>query len=146
MWFLCAKDDNGHQSNPRGTLIMICDVTILLGNTVKHIFSCPLKYSSWIFTASKYIFSLFKKWLFYVRYLFSPRNLSILIFHLSIQVSLSLKLIVQVTLALIYGTLFNSALPTYVTSLAANVANTETCKSFFTDERTRKITYVANPI
>ena len=118
----------------------------MLRNTVKHIFPCPLKYSFWLFTASKYVFSLFKKWLFYVRYLLAPRNLSIQIFNQSIQVSLSLKLIVQVTLALIYRTLFNSVLPTYVSSQPTPAANTWICKSLFNDERTRKITSVANPI
>ena len=53
------------------------------------------KYSSWLFTASKYVFFLSKTWL-------AQKNLSIQIFNLSIQVSLSLKLIVQVTLAIIY--------------------------------------------
>ena len=44
----------------------ICDdvITILFGNTMKHIFSCALKYSSGLFTASKLAFSLLKKWSF----------------------------------------------------------------------------------
>ena len=89
-----------------------------------YIFISPEILASWLFTASKYVFSLFKKWLFYVRYLLAPRNLSIQIFNLSIQVSLSLKLIVQVTLALIYGTMFNSVLPKYVTSQPRPVGST----------------------
>ena len=89
-----------------------------------YIFMSPKILASWSFTASKYVFSLFKKWLFYVRYLLAPRNLSIQIFNQSIQVSLLLKLTVQVTLALICGTLFNSVLPTYVTSHPTPVANT----------------------
>ena len=80
----------------RGTLKTICDVNILLGNAIKHIFSYPLKYSSWLFTASKYVFSLSKTWFFkLLRYLLTTRNLSIQIFNLNIQVSLALKLIVQ---------------------------------------------------
>ena len=35
----------------------ICDVNMLLGNTMEHIFSCPVKYSSWLFTA--YYFKMF---------------------------------------------------------------------------------------
>ena len=53
-----------------------------------------------------------------------PDISGIQIFHLNIQVSLSLKLMVQVTLALIYRTLFNSVLPTYVTLQPKPVANT----------------------
>ena len=68
----------------------------------------------------------------------ATRNLSIQIFNLSIQVSLSLKQIVQVTLMLIYGTFFNSVLSTYVASQPTLVANKETSKSLFTT--------VANPI
>ena len=89
-----------------------------------YIFMSSKILASWLFTASKYVFSSFNKWLFYVRYLLSPRNLSIQIFNQSIHVSLSLKLIVQGTLALIYGTLFNSVLSTYVTSQPTPVANT----------------------
>ena len=108
----------------RGTLKTICDVNILLGNAIKHIFSYPLKYSSWLFTASKYVFSLSKTWFFkLLRYLFTPRNLSIQIFNLNIQVSLALKLVVQVTLALTYGTLFNLVLHTYVISQPTPVTN-----------------------
>ena len=51
-----------------------------------YIFMSPKILASWSFTASKYVFSLFKKWLFYVRYLLAPRNLSIQIFNQSIQV------------------------------------------------------------
>ena len=83
---------------------------------------------------------------FYLRHGFFKLDIiqSIQIFNLSIQVSLSLKLIVHVALELIYGTLFSSVLPMYVTSQPTLVANT--WKSLLTDERIRKVISVANPI
>ena len=57
-----------------------------------------------------------------------------------------MKLIVQLTLALIYGIFLNSAVPTYLTSQPTLVANAYINKSLFTYERTRKITSVANSI
>ena len=81
-----------------------------------------------------------------LRYLLPSKTLIIQIFNLSIQVSLSPKLIVQITLALIYGTLFNSVQPLYVISQPTTVANTYIIKSLFSDERTRKITSTANCI
>ena len=57
-----------------------------------------------------------------------------------------MKLIVDVTLALIYGIFLNSAVPTYLTSQPTLVANAYINKSLFTYERTRKITSVANSI
>ena len=83
---------------------------------------------------------------FYLRHGFFKLDIiqSIQIFNLSIQVSLSLMLIVHVTLELIYGTLFSSVLPMYVTSQPTLVANT--WKSLLTDERIRKDISVANPI
>ena len=59
---------------------------------------------------------------------------------------MSLKLIVQVTLALIYGTLFSSVIPMRVISQLTLVASTYINKSLFTDERTRINTSVANSI
>ena len=115
----------------------------MFGNTIKHIFLCFIKCSFGLFTASKFVFSLSKKWSFYVRYLLPSQTLIIQIFNMSIQVSLSLKLIVQVTLALTFGTLFNSVLPTYVISQPTPVANTQIIESLFTDKRTRKVTSVA---
>ena len=62
---------------------------------------------------------------------------------MNIQVSLSLELIVQVTLALKFETLFNSVLPKYVISQLTPVADTQIIESLFTDKRTRKVTSVA---
>ena len=59
---------------------------------------------------------------------------------------MTLKLIEQLTLALIYGISLNSAVPTYLTSQPTLVANAYINKSLFTYERTRKITSVANSI
>ena len=58
---------------------------------------------------------------------------------------MTLKLIVQLTLALTYGTFLNSAVPTYLTSQRSPVANRYINKSLFTYERTRNNT-VANSI
>ena len=59
---------------------------------------------------------------------------------------MTLKLIVQVTLALIYGIFLNSAVPKYLISQPTLVANAYINKSLFTYERTRKITSVADSI
>ena len=63
-----------------------------------------------------------------------------------IWASSTLKLIAQLTLALIYGIFLNSAVPTYLTSQSTLVANAYINKSLFTYERTRKITSVGNSI
>ena len=63
-----------------------------------------------------------------------------------IWVSSTLKLIVELTLALIYGIFLNSAVPTYLTSQPTLVANAYINKSLFTYERTRKITSVGKSI
>ena len=59
---------------------------------------------------------------------------------------MTLKLIVQLTLAPIYGIFLNSVVPTYLTSQPTLVVNAYLNKSLFTYERTRKITSVASPI
>ena len=63
-----------------------------------------------------------------------------------IWASSTLKLIAQLTLALIYGIFLNSAVPTYLTSQPTLVANAYINKSLFTYEITRKITSVGNSI
>ena len=65
-------------------------------------------------------------------------------FSLSIQVYLTLKLIVQATLALIYGIVFKSVVQTYLILQSPPVANNKINTSLFTDKSTRKITSVAN--
>ena len=72
------------------------------------------------------------------------RKVTIQILNLNNQVSLPLKLIVHITLALIYGTFFSSVAPTYVISQLTSLANAQINKSLFTDERTRKIISAAN--
>ena len=72
--------------------------------------------------------------------------MSIQIFNMSIQVSLTLKLKVQVALELIYGIFFDSVVPTYLILQPTQVADTQINQSLFTDDRTRKITIVANTI
>ena len=59
---------------------------------------------------------------------------------------MTLKLIVQLTLALIYGMFLNSIASTYLTSQPKVVANAYIKKSLFTYEKTRKMTSVANSI
>ena len=91
-------------------------ISILFKNIIQHIFPFLLKYSFWLFTSSRYIFSLSKKrsfWVIYV-YVLSSRKLSIQIFNLSIEVSLTLNLIIEVALTLIYGISFISVVPTYM--------------------------------
>ena len=63
-----------------------------------------------------------------------------------IWASSTLKLIAQLTLALIYGIFLNSAVPTYLTSQPTLVTNAYINKSLFTYEITRKITSVGNSI
>ena len=71
------------------------------------------------------------------------KKLNIHIFNLSIRVTLSLKLIVQVTFALIYGTLFN----TYACDFTAHTCSKNINKWIIIYyERTRIITSVANSI
>ena len=73
-------------------------------------------------------------------------RLWIQMFNLNIHVYVTLKLTVQLSLALIYGIFFNSVIPTYLISKPTPVSNTLINKSLFTDKRTRKITSVANSI
>ena len=55
-----------HKSNQEEYLKKICDdvISMLSRNIIQHIIPYPLKYSFWSFTASKYFFSLSKKWSF----------------------------------------------------------------------------------
>ena len=78
----------------------------------KQIFPYPLKYYLWLFTASKFLFSLSKKWSLQVRYLLTFKKLNIQI----LKVSLILKLIIQITLTLILGTFLNSVMSTHLIS------------------------------
>ena len=117
----------------------------MFGNTIKHIFLCFIKCSFGLFTASKFVFSLSKKWSFYVRYLLPSQTLIIQIFNMSIQVSLSLKLIVQVTLALTFGTLFKSVLPTYVISQPTPVANTQIIEHYLLIKEQEKSRHLQSP-
>ena len=84
-----------------------------------QIFPCPLKYYFWLFTASKFLFSLSRKWSFQVRYLLTFKKLSI---HI-LKVSLILKLIIQITPTLIRGIFLNSIISTHLISQLTPVAN-----------------------
>ena len=108
---------------------------------MQPIFSCPLKYSSLLFSASKYVFSLFP-----FEYLLLFKKLSNQMFNLSLDDPLTIKLIVQITLAVIYGIFFNSVVPTNLVLQPSPVNNTQINRLLFTDERTRKVTSVANSI
>ena len=61
---------------------------------------------------------------FHVRYLLFSRKLSMQVFNLNMEVSLTLTLIVQAALELRYGTFFNSVEPTDLVLQPAPVANT----------------------
>ena len=114
---------------------------ILFRNIIQPIFPCPLKYSSSLFSASKYVFSLFP-----FEYLLLFKKLSNQMFNLSIDDPLTMKLIAQITLAVIYGIFFNSVVPTNLVLQPSPVNNTQINRLLFTDERTRKVTSVANSI
>ena len=114
---------------------------ILFRKIMQPIFSCPLKYSSLLFSASKYVFSLFP-----FEYLLLFKKLSNQMFNLSLDDPLTMKLIVQITLAVIYGIFFNSVVPTNLVLQPSPVNNTQINRLLFTDERTRKVTSVANSI
>ena len=94
-----------------------------------------------LFSASKYVFSLFS-----FEYLLLFKTLSNQMFNLSIDDPLTMKLIVQVTLAVIYGIFFNLIVPTNLVLQPSPVKNTQINRLLFTGERTRKVISVANCI
>ena len=114
---------------------------MLFRNIIHHFFPHPQKYSFWLFTTSKYLFSLSKKWPLHVRYLLTSNKLSIQI----LKVSLILKLIIQITLALLYRIFHNLKVSTHLILQLILVANQQTGNYLLINKQKYCIKYCTIP-